>query len=145
MQNYYQLLPIVTLGASLLAPTARVPAASISGQVFFDFNRNGVRDAMSENGLPGWTVNLSGQSSGSVPTDAAGAMESRACCPDRPRRLVLRPVDRAGRHTFLPLGATPLNAEPITECSFSPLHREAANCNSIMNTNSRATGRTPEP
>jgi protocatechuate 3,4-dioxygenase beta subunit len=45
---------------------------SISGQVFFDVNGNGANDP-GEMGLAGWTVNLTGPVSASMPTDANGS------------------------------------------------------------------------
>jgi hypothetical protein len=44
---------------------------SISGQKFYDFNGDGVKDA-GEPGLAGWTINLAGPVNSSVVTDDAG-------------------------------------------------------------------------
>lgn len=58
----------------LLVAGSQLPAtaASVSGQVFFDLNRNGVRDTASEYGLPEWTIQLAGAANISVTTDANG-------------------------------------------------------------------------
>jgi hypothetical protein len=44
---------------------------SISGEAFFDVNGNGANDP-GEMGLAGWTINLTGPASASMPTDANG-------------------------------------------------------------------------
>ena len=45
--------------------------ATISGNIFNDLNGNGVQD-LGESALTGWTVNLTGTSSGSTTTDGSG-------------------------------------------------------------------------
>ena len=59
------LLHLIGLGAALLSTLAGAQAASITGTVFFDFNGNGLRDAVSEYGLPQWSLQL-------VPVSPAG-------------------------------------------------------------------------
>lgn len=79
------LLHLIGLGVALLLTMAGAQASSVSGLVFFDLNGNGARDAVSEYGLPQWSIEL-------VPVSPAGSILSAS-------------TDVNGRFTFGSLGA----------------------------------------
>lgn len=67
-----------SLLAALVADVLKGTAdTTVVGTVYEDVNSNGVRDG-GENGIPGWTVYLDLDNSGTLNTDAAGTLEPSA-------------------------------------------------------------------